>query len=51
MLPSKTQLATIVAIAFLALAIGAKADDQPDCTVAHSGKFYDLRPLIRDDNE
>lgn len=49
MLPSKTQVAAI-AIAFLALAIRAKAADQPDCTVTHSnGKFYDLRPLMRED--
>ncbi|KAF8979607.1 Cation-independent mannose-6-phosphate receptor [Haplosporangium bisporale] len=34
----------------LALAIGALAQD-PDCTVTHNGKFYDLRPLIKESGE
>ncbi|KAI8348555.1 mannose-6-phosphate receptor binding domain-containing protein [Mortierella sp. GBAus27b] len=50
MLPTKTQVAA-VAIAILALAIGVKAADELDCTVTHNGKFYDLRPLTRRDNE
>ncbi|KAF9962101.1 Cation-independent mannose-6-phosphate receptor CI-MPR [Mortierella alpina] len=42
-----------VAIAILALAVGIAAAEELDCTVTHptTGKFYDLRPLIRKDSE
>ncbi|KAG0364161.1 Cation-independent mannose-6-phosphate receptor CI-MPR [Gamsiella multidivaricata] len=52
MLTSKNQVAAM-AIAFLALAFTAAAAEEPDCTVTHpsTGKFYDLRPLIRKDND
>lgn len=41
-----TKLLALTVVA-LALTIGASAED-PDCTVTHNGKFYDLRPLIKE---
>ncbi|KAG0026100.1 Cation-independent mannose-6-phosphate receptor CI-MPR [Podila clonocystis] len=39
-------------VAALALAISASAaEESPDCTVTHNGKFYDLRPLIRESGD
>ncbi|KAF9567245.1 Cation-independent mannose-6-phosphate receptor CI-MPR [Mortierella alpina] len=52
MLTLKTRL-TAVAVAILALAVSVAAAEELDCTVTHptTGKFYDLRPLIRTDHE
>ncbi|KAG0302049.1 hypothetical protein BGZ98_007822, partial [Dissophora globulifera] len=52
MLTSKKQLVTI-AIALVAMVLGVAAAEDPTCTVTHptSGKFYDLRPLIRKDSD
>ncbi|KAG0332135.1 Cation-independent mannose-6-phosphate receptor CI-MPR [Podila horticola] len=39
-------------VAALALAVGVlAAEESPDCTVTHNGKFYDLRPLIRESGD
>ncbi|KAG0215272.1 Cation-independent mannose-6-phosphate receptor CI-MPR [Mortierella sp. GBA30] len=52
MLTLKKQL-TVIAIAICALSLSAQAAEELDCTVKHptTGKFYDLRPLIRKDSD
>ncbi|KAF9549627.1 Cation-independent mannose-6-phosphate receptor CI-MPR [Mortierella hygrophila] len=49
----KQAFALTIVMAFIALATQTQAADEPDCTVTHpsTGKFYDLRPLTKKDND
>ncbi|KAG0264800.1 Cation-independent mannose-6-phosphate receptor CI-MPR [Mortierella polycephala] len=52
MMTPKTSMAAMV-MTILALALSVSAAEELDCTVTHptTGKFYDLRPLIRKESD